>query len=72
MRIEKMQRLVTSLKLRSNSAHEFFEAIQQELTKSPCAKEAVSRLRNSYSIVQYANFNYAEEQLLSEILEELE
>ena len=65
---KKLSELVFILKKRDNKSFVFFEKILEELeTKN--AKQALEKLKTCYSITQYSNFHYNEEQLLEEIIE---
>jgi hypothetical protein len=54
------------LRRRNNSAHQFFDAVLIEIDTDP--KSALDKIKTCYSIVQYADFNSSEENLLDEII----
>lgn len=67
----KFQQLISSLKNRNNESYQFFEVIAQELEDNKTEQQGLKKLANCFSVTQYANFNFEEEQLLSEIINEM-
>ncbi len=67
--IQKLINLKLELKKRDNQAYVFFDTILKELEMTEKRNNAIEKLKNCFAITQYANFNYKEEQLLSEIIE---
>jgi hypothetical protein len=67
----KLQQLIDKLKRRNNKAYVFFENIVQDLKEESTKQEGLNKLSRCFSIIQYANFNFEEEHLLSEILNEI-
>jgi len=63
-----LKRLSAELQNRHNQSYVFFDTILKELNSIDKRDEAIDKLRNCYSITQYANFNHKEELLLDEIL----
>ncbi len=66
---EKISLLEKKLENRKNDASVFFKKILIELEKLEDQKKIFDKLRNSYAITQYGNFNSEEEKLLGEIIE---
>ena len=64
----KLQQLIHRLKNRDNKAYKYFETIDRELKDDSTRQEGLNKLASCFSITQYADFNFEEEQLLSEIL----
>jgi len=71
MDITKLQQLIDKLKRRNNKAYQFFENIDRELRDDTTKQDGLNKLASCFSVTQYAEFNFEEEQLLSEILREI-
>jgi len=69
MNTVKLQQLINKLKNRNNKSYQFFEAIACDLQDDTTRQEGLNKLTGCFSITQYADFNFEEEQLLSEILD---
>lgn len=69
---EKILKLIEKLKKRNNKSYEFFEDLAVRMDDDSTAADAERRLSTCYSITQYANFTNDEEELLSEIIEEID
>lgn len=69
---EKLLKLIEKLKKRNNMSYEFFEDLATLMDDNRTARDAEHRLSTCFSITQYANFTSDEEQLLSEIIEEID
>lgn len=54
------------LRRRNNSAHQFFDGILIEIETDP--KSALDKIKTCYSMVQYADFNSLEENMLDDII----
>jgi len=67
----KLQQLINKLKNRNNNAFQFFENIAHDLKDDTMRQEGLNKLASCFSITQYADFSFEEEQLLSEILNEI-
>lgn len=59
--------LILKLKNGNNNSYKFFQEIQHDL-RSNDVEEARARLRNCFSITQYANFNKEQSDLLSKAI----
>jgi len=68
---EKLQMLIDKLKIRDNKAYEFFERIALDLTSERSKNEGLIKLKGCFAITQYADFTFEEEELLSEIIDEI-
>jgi hypothetical protein len=71
MDTSKLQRLIDILKRRNNKAYEFFETVKDELGADLTKERGLKKLATSFSITQYADLTFEEEQLLSEILKDI-
>lgn len=72
MKLEtKIADLTRKLRERNNNAYKFFESILADLENENKSKEAIERLASCYSITQYADLTYEEEQMLGEIIDNL-
>jgi hypothetical protein len=67
----KLQQLISSLKNGNNKSYQFFEDIVRDLQDDKTKQEGLNKLASCFSITQYANFSFEEEQLLSEIIHEI-
>jgi hypothetical protein len=64
--INKISLLEVALKKRENKSFSFFNKLLNEINEG-LVDEAVDTILKSFSIVQYADFNYKEEILFEEI-----
>jgi hypothetical protein len=64
--INKISLLEVALKKRENKSYSFFNKLLNEINEG-LVDEAVDSILKSFSIVQYADFNYKEEVLFEEI-----
>jgi hypothetical protein len=62
----KIATLIDELKKRDNKSYSFFENKLQQLNQESI-NDGLGSILNSYSIVQYADFNKKEEELFEEI-----
>ena len=66
--LEKLDELIIDLKKSNNNAYTFFENIKRELLEDN-EFSATEKLKTSYSITQYSNFSFLQENILNEILD---
>lgn len=65
---EQLNSLIDELNLSNNDSATFFETIREKIKSDKTRNEALNELEKCFAITQYANFNYKEEKILSEII----
>jgi hypothetical protein len=66
--LDELDVLIKNLKQSNNNAYVFFQNIKKELLENN-EFSAIEKLKSSYSITQYSNFSFYQENILDKILE---